>query len=163
AFVRTISGTAPLSQIVTRYRSMRRGSSSGPSDDTTNAISTFAASVCASDVFPAALRTIALRRGKTLRISPSLNPTQSPTATSAPSCTSRPGSRVRSGPPDVVRCAMRSDDAARLEAGAQFSGELGTPPERAQNRLGQRKAPSGRGNENGAPAVSREELRPSRG
>lgn len=39
---------------------MRRGSMSGPSDETTNATSTFAASVCAVVVRPAALRTIAL-------------------------------------------------------------------------------------------------------
>ena len=111
AFVSTISGDAPLSEIVTRYRSMRRGSRSGPSEDTMNARSTFAASVCDSDVRPAAFRTIALRRGSTTRTSPSPRPTQSPTATSTLSCTSRPGRLVR-----TISSAVCTSKAARCPA-----------------------------------------------
>ena len=118
---------------------MRRGSSSGPSDVTTNATSTFAASVCSSDVRPAACRTIALRRGSTVRISPSARPTQSPTATSRFSCSSRPGRRVRTRPAgrlDVVGGAMRRHDPSRHEAGLQLFGELGSStrarPDRTQ-------------------------------
>ena len=48
-----------------------------------------------------ALRTMALRRGSTVRISPSDRPTQSPAPTSRPSCICRPGRRVRTAPASV--------------------------------------------------------------
>ena len=121
---------------------MRRGSRSGPSDVTMNATSTFAASVCASDVSPADLRTIALRRGSTARISPSPSPTQSPTATSTLSCISLPGQARTNGLVGrlhVVRSAVRRDHASRHEAGLKLFGELRVPPERAEIELRQRR------------------------
>jgi hypothetical protein len=42
-------------------------------------------------------------------------------------------------------------------------GELGSPPERAQIELRQRRISFGMSAEDGAATVSREELRPSRG
>src|SRR3954465_11600704 len=128
---------------------MRRGSRSGPSDETANATPTVAASVCAVVVRPAALRTMALRRGRTARTRPSERPTQSPTPTSRPSCISRPGSRERTGPrsvqhakaprggagpalrPDVEGAAVDGCDAARHETGLQVFGELVIPAELA--------------------------------
>src|SRR5579864_2541750 len=126
---------------------MRRGSSSGPSDVTTNAISTFAASVCWSDVRPAACRTIALRRGTTERISPSPSPTQSPTATSTLSCSSRPGSRVRTAPVAVAtsyaaRCAATTRPGTR--PGSSCSASSGFHPSAPRSNSGNAVSPSGR-------------------
>jgi hypothetical protein len=58
---------------------------------------------------------------------------------------------------------MRGDDPPGHEAGLQLFGEVGIPPERAQIEFRQRRISFGLVREDGAAAVSREELRPSRG
>src|ERR1700746_2971830 len=121
---------------------MRRGSRSGPSDETTNATSTFAASVCAVVVRPAGLRPIALRRGTTLRIRPSDRPTQSPTATSRPSCISRPGRRERTGPSAVQTSkAPRWTAATRpgTRPGSRLSASSGFQPSSDRSNPGNTK------------------------
>src|SRR5258708_2212683 len=90
---------------------MRRGSSSGPSELTTNATSTFAASGWESDVLPAAERTIALRRGSTDRICEPASPTEAPVATSTPSWRGGPGRLAR-----TVPCTVRKSNAPRWTA-----------------------------------------------
>ena len=124
---------------------MRRGSRSGPSDETANATSTFAASVCAVVVSPAAFRTIALRRGRTVRIRPSARPTQSPAPdvdalVDEPS--GQPGADGAALRPDVEGAPVDGCDASRHETGLQVFGELGVPAELVQIESRQRKAPS---------------------
>ena len=65
-------------------------------------MSTFATSVCSFVARPAALRTIALRRGRTESTTPSLSAIQSPTATSVPANEKRPGIRTRDVPAAVA-------------------------------------------------------------
>ena len=111
---------------------MRRGSRSGPSDETANATSTFAASVCAVVVRPAAFRTMALRRGRTVRIRPSRKPDPVAGADVEALVHQPSGQAGADGAglrPDVERAAMDGGDAARHEAGLQVFGELGVPAE----------------------------------
>src|SRR3954469_2324885 len=121
---------------------MRRGSRSGPRDETANATPTFAASVCAVVVRPAALRTMALRRGRTARTRPSERPTQSPTPTSRPSCISRPGSRERTGPRSVQTSkAPRWTAATRpgTRPGSRFSASSSFQPSSRKSNPGNAK------------------------
>src|SRR2546430_244610 len=121
---------------------MRRGSRSGPSDETANATSTFAASVCAVVVRPAAFRTMALRRGRTTRIRPSLSPTQSPAPTSRPSCLSRPGRRERRAPASVQTSnAPRWTAATRpgTSPGSRFSASSEFQPSSGRSNPGNTK------------------------
>src|SRR5256885_5053880 len=121
---------------------MRRGSRSGPSDERANAPSTFAASVCAVVVRPAAFRTMALRRGRTTRIRPSLSPTQSPAPTSRPSCLSRPGRRERRAPASVQTSnAPRWTAATRpgTSPGSRFSASSEFQPSSGRSNPGNTK------------------------
>ena len=111
-----------------------------------NAKSTFAASVCDSDVSPAAFRTIALRRGSTTRTSPSAE--ADPVADrdldalvhEAPR---QAGTDDLLGRLDVERSTVRRDHAPRHETGLQVGGELRCPPEHAEIELGQSNPPFG--------------------
>jgi hypothetical protein len=58
---------------------------------------------------------------------------------------------------------MRRGDTSRHEAGLKVFGELGVPPEHAQIELRQRRISLWDDKQDGAAAVSRQELRPSRG
>ncbi len=120
---------------------MRRGSSSGPSELTTNATSMFAASVCARVARPAAFRTSALERGK--------HGSDQSVAEAHPVADRDIGVLVQEPPGQagahelvlglhVVRGAVRRDDASRHEAGLQLLGERGIPAERTDIEFRQR-------------------------
>ena len=127
---------------------MRRGSRSGPSDETTNATSTFAASVCAvvgqagrvADDRAAArqhARGSVRRRGRPSR-------RRRRRGRRAAACRAGGSGRVAGFRPDVERAAVSGRDAARHETGLQVFGELVVPAELAQIESRQRKAPSSR-------------------
>jgi hypothetical protein len=81
---KTMTGFALDSQHCARYRSTRRGLKSPSSAETSSTVSTLAASTCSAIFFPGVLRTNALRRGNTSRISAGPLAVSSSTAAQSP-------------------------------------------------------------------------------
>ena len=114
---------------------MRRGSSSGPSEETTKRDVDVRDERLQRVARPAALRTMALRRGSTESTESPASAIQSPTATSVPSWAKRPGMRTRSTAGlgrHVELSAMDGDHTPRLVAGREVLGVLGSPAERGE-------------------------------